>query len=201
MACCAVIAATPAFAQPEYSLITRRVGSSPDIGHDPGWFDRTYAYSQFPFETSSEARQLSNLSLTGAAFQLSCGGTSSTSTELIVTIYLEEATPYWIDVTLGFGGGPGSPGSGYGSFRLTGADININRTAGWMTDNRIQQSGLLVGGSYQLRVSADSSGGYQQSHWWPGSGSAVGFLQLGVPAPSSGALLGIAAVACLRRRR
>lgn len=188
--------------------IRRYVQDVSTASSDGGLFNQSYTspYQPPPFSspTSVTVSQYSNLTPSIASFLLGVNGTGSGQTELLTTFYVGEDTPFWLDVYLGYGGGDVSPGGGRGTIQFTGigSDFNISRTA---QPNggaiHYQTSGVLVQGYYQLRVYAYGYGGYQQSHYWDGGGDASGYVQFGIPAPSSAALLGVAALGSLRRRR
>jgi hypothetical protein len=160
-------------------------------------------YSASSPGTSSHAEQTSNLTVTGATFDLSAGASGnghSAGTNLSFTFEVFQSVQFTLSGTIEFFQGP-MAGSGGGSVHLTGPGVDLQGpTFGIFTTLPFDFSGTLNPGVYTLTVDAHGSGINTAGFPQPGSGHTIGTLTL-TPTPGAAAALLLGATAGLSRRR
>ncbi|MFT3685663.1 MAG: hypothetical protein QM783_12175 [Phycisphaerales bacterium] len=160
-------------------------------------------YSASSPGSSNNAAQTSDLSVTGATFDLSAGASgagSSALTNLSFTFEVFQSVQFTLSGTIQFNQGPMAGGGG-GSVHLTGPGVDLlGPTFGIFTTLPYNFSGTLNPGVYTLTANANGTGITEMGHARSGSGHTIGTLTL-TPTPGAAATLLLGATAGLSRRR
>jgi hypothetical protein len=161
-------------------------------------------YSASSSGGSSSLAQTSDLSVTGATFDLSAGGSGSGAggqTNLSFTFEVFTAVQFTLSGTIAFYQGP-EAGTGGGTVRLLGPGTDLQGPAfGIFATLPYSFSGTLNPGIYTLTADAHGMGvnGHNGSPR-AGGGRTIGTLTL-TPTPGAAAALLMGAAAGLSRRR
>jgi len=180
---------------------TNPTTTGPAAGFGP--YTSSGATSDPMFGSAADASQTSDLSVTGATFNMVANGTGSLGTGTSTLTFVFNAVAgvqYTLNATGYQAGGPGSFANSLVTISLTGPGVNDHETVANFTDVSIHTGGTLSGGTYTLAITAWGDGDRHQGHDWTGSGTVIGTLTLS-PTPGAAALLGLTAIPASRRRR
>ena len=199
---CAAALAQAAFGQVQLVSQSRTLspsGTPPPASFGP-WTGS--GSENFSDQGSRGASQTSDLSVTGATFSMSGGGSNGIGLTTLNFVFIAQpGVQFSLTGNTQFLAGPPYPVSGYGTLTFTGPGVNISTpNFGIFTTIPWSYSGVLAGGTYTLHVEATGSGGLQQGTRYYGAGIIQGSLVL-TPTPGAAGLLACCGAAIGRKRR